>query len=134
MQELKVAGLKITTPRVTILELIQKKANKNHFSAEEIFKLLRDNNSEVGLATVYRVLSQFEQAGILVKHNFEGGQSIFELNTGEHHDHLICIKCNEIIEFLDNRLERIQEEVAEKNNFILKDHSMILYGVCSKCQ
>lgn len=133
MKELKQVGLKITIPRVTILELLQN-ADKNHYSAEDVFDELRDNGHDIGLATVYRVLSQFEQAGILIKHNFEGNQAVFELNTGEHHDHLICLKCGKIVEFFDETLENLQYDIANKHGFQLEDHSMVLHGICADCQ
>ncbi len=132
MKELKKVGLKVTIPRVTILELLQN-SDKNHYSAEQVFTELRENGHEIGLATVYRVLSQFEQAGILIKHNFEGGQAVFELDTGEHHDHLICINCNKIIEFHDKKLEDSQKRIAKLYDFVLEDHNMVLYGVCKDC-
>ncbi len=133
MKELKQVGLKVTIPRVTILELLQK-SEKAHYTAEEVFTSLRDNGHDIGLATVYRVLSQFEQAGILVKHHFEGGQAVFELETGDHHDHLICLKCNTIVEFYDETLEQQQHRIAEKYDFVLEDHSMVLYGLCPACR
>lgn len=133
MKELKQVGLKVTIPRVTILELLQK-SEKNHYTAEQVFSALRENGHDIGLATVYRVLSQFEQAGILAKHYFEGGQAVFELETGSHHDHLICVKCNNIVEFFDDTLEELQYQIADKHGFALEDHSMVLYGVCKNCQ
>lgn len=133
MKELKKVGLKVTIPRVTILELLQQ-SEKNHYSAEEVFTELRDNGHDIGLATVYRVLSQFEQAGILVKHHFEGGQAIFELETGEHHDHLICMSCNKIVEFYDEKLEADQQAIAKKFGFELEEHNMVLYGICEDCR
>ncbi|MBS9782019.1 MAG: ferric iron uptake transcriptional regulator [Gammaproteobacteria bacterium] len=132
MKELKKVGLKVTIPRVTILELLQN-SDKNHYSAEDVFTALREAGHEIGLATVYRVLSQFEQAGILMKHNFEGGQAVFELDNGEHHDHLICVQCNKIVEFHDKQLEADQKTIAEKYDFTLEDHDMVLYGVCKDC-
>lgn len=133
MKELKQVGLKVTIPRVTILELLQN-ADENHYSAEEVFEALRQSGHDIGLATVYRVLSQFEQAGILIKHNFEGGQAIFELNRGQHHDHIICLKCNKITEFFDEVLETRQHDIADKHGFKLEEHSMVLYGICPDCQ
>lgn len=132
MKELRKAGLKVTIPRVTILELLQN-SEKNHYSAEEVFTELREAGHEIGLATVYRVLSQFEQARILIKHNFESGQAIFELDDGEHHDHLICMNCNKIVEFYDTKLEADQKKIAKKHGFELEDHNMVLYGICSDC-
>lgn len=132
MKELRKAGLKVTIPRVTILELLQN-SEKNHYSAEEVFTELREAGHEIGLATVYRVLSQFEQARILIKHNFESGQAIFELDDGEHHDHLICMNCNKIVEFYDSKLEADQKKIAKNHGFELEDHNMVLYGICSDC-
>lgn len=134
VKELKKAGLKVTIPRVTILELLQNADENHHYSAEAVFTELRESGHEIGLATVYRVLSQFEQAGILVKHNFEGGQAIFELETGEHHDHLICMNCNRIEEFYDTELEAGQKRVAAAHGFELEEHNMVLYGICEDCR
>lgn len=133
MKELKKVGLKVTIPRVTILELLQN-SDKNHYSAEDVFTELRNNSHDIGLATVYRVLSQFEQAGILVKHHFEGGQAIFELETGEHHDHLICMNCDKIVEFHDMQLEENQKKIATEHGFELEEHNMVLYGICTDCR
>ncbi len=134
MKELKQVGLKVTIPRVTILELLQNSDKNHHYTAEEVFTALRENGHDIGLATVYRVLSQFEQAGILVKHHFESGQAVFELETGDNHDHLICIKCNKIIEFKEPKIEKMQRDIAEKNGYQLEEYSMVLYGLCSNCQ
>lgn len=133
MKELRSVGLKVTMPRVTILELLQK-SNKNHYTADDVFGELRENGHEIGLATVYRVLSQFEQAGILVKHHFESGQAVFELETGEHHDHLICMNCGKIVEFYDEKLEADQQKIAKQYGFELEEHNMVLYGICSDCR
>ncbi len=133
MKELKKAGLKVTIPRVTILELLQN-AEKNHYSAEDVFSELRESGHEIGLATVYRVLSQFEQAGILVKHHFESGQAVFELETGQHHDHLICMNCDKIVEFYDADLESKQKQIANEHGFELEEHNVVLYGICSDCR
>lgn len=132
MKELKQVGLKITHPRVTILELLQS-SGKNHYKAEDIYNILRERGDDIGLATIYRVLSQFEAAGILIKHNFEG-QAVYELDTGQHHDHLICLKCNSITEFYDAEIEKRQHKVAEEFGFNLVEHDMILYGLCKNCQ
>ncbi len=132
MKELKQVGLKITHPRVTILELLQNN-NKVHYKAEDIYNILRERGDDIGLATIYRVLSQFESAGILIKHNFEG-QAIYELDTGKHHDHLICLKCNSITEFCDDVIEKRQHDIAEQYGFTLVEHDMILYGLCKNCQ
>lgn len=133
MKVLKNVGLKVTIPRVTILELLQSSREKRHYSAEDVFTELRNNGHDIGLATVYRVLSQFEQAGILIKHHFEGGQAVFELETGDNHDHLICVKCNKIVEFFDEKLEEEQRRIAERYGFALEDHSIVLYGMCGDC-
>ena len=124
---IKDAGLKVTKPRVEILALFEQ-ATKRHFTAEEIYQLLRDNDSNVGLATVYRVLTQFETAGLLERHNFETGQAVFELNEGEHHDHIVDLESNKIIEFHDEIIEKRQIEIAKEYGYELVDHSMILYA------
>ena len=131
--QLKKAGLKITHPRVKILQILEN-CEKRHISAEEVYKYLLAANEDVGLATVYRVLTQFEAAGIVSRHHFEGGHSIFELESGIHHDHLVCISCGKVEEFSDDVIERRQEKLAESKGFTLTDHSLNLYGKCSDCQ
>lgn len=125
-QELRKAGLKITLPRLKILEILES-AEQRHLSAEDIYKELLDSGDEIGLATVYRVLTQFESAGLVSRHNFEGGHSIFELDDGEHHDHMVCVDTGEVIEFTSDEIERLQEEVAETHGYELIDHSLVLY-------
>jgi len=125
-QELRKAGLKITLPRLKILEILEKASNR-HLSAEDIYKDLLDSGEEIGLATVYRVLTQFEAAGLVTRHNFEGGHSVFELDDGEHHDHMVCVETGEVIEFTSEEIERLQHEVAERHGFELLDHSLVLY-------
>ena len=125
-QELRKAGLKITLPRLKILEILENAANR-HLSAEDIYKDLLDSGEEIGLATVYRVLTQFEAAGLVTRHNFEGGHSVFELDDGEHHDHMVCVETGEVIEFTSEEIERLQHEVAERHGFELLDHSLVLY-------
>ena len=125
-QELRKAGLKITLPRLKILEILEN-AEQRHLSAEDIYKELLDSGEEIGLATVYRVLTQFESAGLVSRHNFEGGHSIFELDDGEHHDHMVCVDTGEVVEFTSDEIERLQEEVAEANGYELIDHSLVLY-------
>jgi len=125
-QELRKAGLKITLPRLKILEILEKASNR-HLSAEDIYKELLDSGEEIGLATVYRVLTQFEAAGLVTRHNFEGGHSVFELDDGEHHDHMVCVETGEVIEFTSEEIERLQHEVAERHGFELLDHSLVLY-------
>ncbi len=124
--ELRKAGLKITLPRLKILEILEKASNR-HLSAEDIYKDLLDSGEEIGLATVYRVLTQFEAAGLVTRHNFEGGHSVFELDDGEHHDHMVCVETGEVIEFFSEDIERLQHEIAEKHGFELLDHSLVLY-------
>ncbi|MDH3585914.1 MAG: ferric iron uptake transcriptional regulator [Gammaproteobacteria bacterium] len=124
--ELRKAGLKITLPRLKILEILENASNR-HLSAEDIYKDLLDSGEEIGLATVYRVLTQFEAAGLVTRHNFEGGHSVFELDDGEHHDHMVCVETGEVIEFFSDEIERLQHEVAEKYGFELLDHSLVLY-------
>ncbi len=131
--QLKKVGLKITLPRIKILNILEKSVER-HLSAEDVYKALLEAGDEVGLATVYRVLTQFEQAGIVERHHFEGGHSVFELNEGEHHDHLVCLKCGRVEEFTDEIIEDRQHKIAEKAKFELKDHSLYLYGICGDCQ
>ncbi len=130
---LKQAGLKITTPRLRILEIFET-SNERHLSAEEVYKIIVDSKQDVGIATVYRVLTQFAESGILHRHNFDSGHSVFELEKGEHHDHLLCVKCGRVIEFLDQKIENRQLEIAHENNFDITDHSLIIYGICASCK
>ncbi len=129
--EIKSSGLKATLPRIKILEVFQK-TTRRHMSAEDVFKMLLADDSDVGLATVYRVLMQFEQAGILSRHHFEPGKAVFELNEGAHHDHLVCLDCGHVEEFFDAEIERRQHVTAEARGFKLQDHSLALYGNCTK--
>ena len=131
-QELKQVGLKVTLPRIKILEILHDKAHL-HMTAYEIYKLLLETGEEIGLATVYRVLTQFESAGLVKRHNFEGGQAVFELDHGAHHDHIRCLQCGKIEEFMDQSIERLQREVAQNLGYELSDHTMVLYGRCSDC-
>ncbi len=131
--QLKKAGLKVTLPRLKILEIFEQ-SDSRHLSAEDVYKQLLDGGEEVGLATVYRVLTQFEAAGLIIRHNFDGGQSVFELDSGEHHDHLVCIRCGNVEEFVDETIEKRQETIAKKAGFIMTEHSLYLYGICPKCQ
>lgn len=132
-QELKKAGLRITGPRVKILSLLEN-AQARHMSAEDIYKYLSDAGEDVGLATVYRVLTQFEQAGLVTRHSFENGVSVFELEQGEHHDHMVCERCGKVVEFVDDMIEAQQQRIAEQHGFQLTEHSLILYGVCEGCR
>lgn len=130
---LKKAGLKITLPRIKILEILEQ-AKEHHLSAEDIYRILLDSNKEIGLATVYRVLTQFEEAGLVKRHHFEGGQSVFELDLGTHHDHLVCVKCARVEEFVDEVIEERQQEIAKQAGYQITDHSLNIYGICKKCQ
>lgn len=131
-KQLKNAGLKVTSPRLKILQILEKSVN-HHLSAESIYKILIEMGEDVGLATVYRVLTQFEMAGIIEKHNFAGGHAIFELSQDEHHDHLVCLKCGKVEEFLDEIIEQRQEKIAKKANFKMTDHALNIYGICQNC-
>jgi Fur family ferric uptake transcriptional regulator len=128
--ELKKAGLKVTLPRVKILAILQNPDNQ-HVSAEEVYKILLEQHEEIGLATVYRVLNQFDDAGIITRHHFEGGKSVFELTQKKHHDHLVCLKCGKVVEFEDDVIENRQSDVAKKHNITLTNHSLYLYGECN---
>ena len=132
-QELKNAGLKVTLPRLKVLQILEQN-QAHHLRAEDVYKTLLDMGEDVGLATVYRVLTQFEAAGLVVRHHFEGGHSVFELDKGEHHDHLVCVKCGRVAEFSDDNIETRQKEIAKKLGFTLTGHSHYLYGLCNKCQ
>ena len=125
-QELRKAGLKITLPRLKILEILEG-ASQRHMSAEDIYKDLLNSGDDIGLATVYRVLTQFESAGLVTRHNFEGGHSVFELDDGVHHDHMVCIETGDVVEFVSEGIERLQAEVAEKYGYEILDHSLVLY-------
>ncbi|MCB1752838.1 MAG: ferric iron uptake transcriptional regulator [Gammaproteobacteria bacterium] len=129
-QDIKKAGLKITLPRVKILTLLEK--HGGHLSAEDVYKILLEEGEEIGLATVYRVLTQFESAGLVVRQNFESGQSVFEIDNGTHHDHLVCLKCGKVEEFLDATIEKRQEAIARQHGFSIKDHALVIYGYCNK--
>ena len=125
-KELRKAGLKITLPRLKILEILEG-AKLRHMSAEDIYKELLRSGEDIGLATVYRVLTQFEAAGLVTRHNFEGGHSVFELDDGDHHDHMVCVETGDVIEFINEEIERLQQEIAEKYGYELLDHSLVLY-------
>ena len=125
-KELRKAGLKVTLPRLKILEILES-SKMRHLSAEDIYKKLLKSGEDIGLATVYRVLTQFEAAGLVTRHNFEGGHSVFELDDGDHHDHMVCVETGDVIEFVSEDIERLQHEIAEKHGFELIDHSLVLY-------
>jgi Fur family ferric uptake transcriptional regulator len=124
--ELRQAGLKVTLPRLKILEILED-SSLRHMSAEDIYKHLLRDGEDIGLATVYRVLTQFEAAGLVTRHNFEGGHSIFELDDGKHHDHMVLVESGEVVEFVSSDIERLQREIAEKHGYELLDHSLVLY-------
>jgi Fur family ferric uptake transcriptional regulator len=132
-QDLRKAGLKVTLPRVKVLEILEHTIQR-HMSAEDVYKALLETGEEIGLATVYRVLTQFENAGLVSRLSIDGGHAVFELEDGSHHDHLLCIKCNRIEEFVDDVIEQRQREIALKKGFDMTDHSLYIYGVCDNCQ
>jgi Fur family transcriptional regulator, ferric uptake regulator len=131
--EIKSSGLKATLPRIKILEVFQQTARR-HMTAEDVYKALLTENADIGLATVYRVLMQFEQAGLLTRSNFESGKAVFELNEGQHHDHLVCLDCGRVEEFFDPQIEQRQREVTIARGFELQEHSLALYARCTKQQ
>lgn len=132
-QDLKSAGLKVTLPRLKILQILENNEN-HHLSVEDIYRALVMHNKEIGVATIYRVLTQFEQAGMVNRLNFDNGQSVFELSNVEHHDHLVCIKCGKIDEFADEVIEQHQADIAKQYGYQLTDHCLYLYGLCKDCQ
>lgn len=134
-QNIRDAGLKVTLPRIKILEMLENRSHGGqHLTAEEVYKSLLHDGEEIGLATVYRVLTQFEAAGLVKRHHFEGGHSVFELNRGDHHDHLVCVKCGTVEEFKDEMIEIRQQQIAQSKHFTLTEHVLYLYGMCAACQ
>ena len=132
IEEIKSTGLKATGPRLKILEIFQT-TEQRHMSAEDVFRQLMLEGSDIGLATVYRVLTQFEQAGILVRHHFESGKAVYELDEGAHHDHMVCMSCGRVTEFFSPEIEELQNKIAEQHNFRIREHSLYLYGECKDC-
>ena len=130
-QDIRKAGLKVTLPRIKILEIMENSSTR-HVSAEDVYKQLLANDEEIGLATVYRVLTQFEAAGLVERHQFDSGHSVFELNRGTHHDHIVCIRCGKVTEFIDETIEKRQREIAKSKDFEITDHSLVIYGECTK--
>ena len=128
---LKDNGLKVTGPRLKILELFENR-KANHLTAEDVFRVLIDEGFDVGLATVYRVLTQFEQAGLLERHHFESGKAVFEIKANHHHDHLVCINCGRVEEFVDDEIERRQKKIAKERGFVIQEHALYLYAECTK--
>jgi len=131
--ELKNVGLKVTLPRLKVLRILESTESR-HVSAEEVYKQLMEQGNDVGLATVYRVLTQFESAGLVIRHNFETGYAVFELSHGEHHDHLVCTKCGRVEEFMDAVIEERQLAVALEKGYEMTDHSLHIFGICKECQ
>ena len=129
--DLKSIGLKATLPRLKILDLFEQ-SDKRHMTAEEVYRLLSDEGQDIGLATVYRVLTQFEQAGLLIRHHFDSDKAVFELNQGEHHDHLVCLQCGKVEEFFDAEIEKRQARIAKERGFAIRDHSLQIYADCIK--
>jgi Fur family ferric uptake transcriptional regulator len=132
-QDLKTAGLKATVPRLKIINLFET-SRERHLTAEEVYRLLRADGFDIGLATVYRVLTQFEQAGLLVRHHFESGKAVFELNEGHHHDHLVCLQCGRVEEFYDADIEKRQNRIAKERGFEIREHALYLYAECTKAR
>ncbi|MDV3240033.1 MAG: ferric iron uptake transcriptional regulator [Gammaproteobacteria bacterium] len=132
--DLRKAGLKVTLPRMKILEILESNTTSRHMSAEDVYKALLEVGEDIGLATVYRVLTQFESAGLVTRHHFEGGHSVFELNEGTHHDHIVCVKCGRVDEFIDELIEQRQREIAKKAGYEITDHSLYIYGICAACR
>jgi Fur family ferric uptake transcriptional regulator len=128
-KEIRDAGLKVTVPRIKILEVLEN-CGDQHVSAEDVYKILLQQGEEISLATIYRVLTQFETAELVNRHNFEGGFAVYELNRGEHHDHIMCVVCGKVVEFTDNVIEKRQHEIAKKNGFEIEDHTLVIYGRC----
>jgi Fur family ferric uptake transcriptional regulator len=131
--DLRKAGLKVTLPRMKILDILEG-SDARHQSAEDVYKILLETGEDIGLATVYRVLTQFESAGLVKRHHFEGGHSVFELNQGDHHDHILCVKCGRVDEFVDEIIEQHQKDIAARLGYELTDHCLYMYGVCSQCK
>ncbi|HEX4377257.1 MAG TPA: ferric iron uptake transcriptional regulator [Steroidobacteraceae bacterium] len=130
-KDLRRAGLKVTLPRLKILEILEH-SNTRHMSAEEIYKTLLDGSEDIGLATVYRVLTQFESAGLVARHHFENGMAVFEINQGSHHDHIVCMDCGAVEEFMDQDIEARQQAIADRLGYRIQEHSMVLYGRCQR--
>ena len=131
--EIRKAGLKVTLPRVKILDIMEGGSSR-HQSAEDVYKALLDMGEDIGLATVYRVLTQFEAAGLVTRHHFDEGHSVFELNEGSHHDHILCVKCGKVDEFVDETIEQRQKDIASRLGYEMTDHCLYMYGICSKCR
>jgi Fur family ferric uptake transcriptional regulator len=125
-RNLRKAGLKVTQPRIKVFEVLEKKRHK-HMTADEIYRTLKESGDDIGLATVYRVLHQFESAGLVAKHNFEGGQAYYELDSGAHHDHMVCVETGKVIEFVSEEIEALQKKIAARHGYVIEDHSLVMY-------
>lgn len=130
--QLRNAGLKATAPRLKIINVLEGNPDK-HFSAEDVYRAVLETGEDIGLATIYRVLTQFEAAGLVIRHNFEGGFAVYELDSGHHHDHIVCVECGRVTEFVDETIERRQRLIAKEHGYEVVDHSLVLYGRCSRC-
>lgn len=133
VEDIRNAGLKVTQPRMRILEMFESSPTR-HMGAEEIYRKLLDDGQDIGLATVYRVLTQFESAGLLTRHHFESGHAVYELSEQQHHDHIVCVRCGRVDEFRNEQIETLQDQIAEKAGYKVTDHVLYIYGVCAKCQ
>ena len=133
-QTLRDAGLKVTSPRVKVWDVLQNLDQQRHLSAEAIYQLIKNQDEDVNLATVYRILGQFTEAGLVIRHHFEGGHSVYEIDDGEHHDHLVCVQCGHVEEFVDDVIEEHQKAIANKAGFTITDHHLTIYGLCSGCR
>lgn len=131
--DLRQAGLKTTLPRLRVLSILES-SKVRHLSAEDIYRELLSEDESIGLATVYRVLTQFVDADLVIRHNFEGDRAVFELNDEDHHDHMVCMGCGKVIEFIDPRIEKLQQKVADDHAFVIQDHALTLYGMCKRCK
>lgn len=131
-EQIRNLGLKVTGPRLKILSLFENRPDA-HLSAEDVYRITIEQNLGIGVATVYRVLSQFEESGILKRHHFDTGKAVYELDQGTHHDHLVCVQCGAVLEFFDEEIEELQEKIAAKNGYEITDHSLYMYGTCKKC-
>ena len=132
-QDLQKVGLKATLPRLKILQFLEDTEHR-HMSAEDVYKAMLEQGEDIGLATIYRVLTQFESAGLVTRHHFEGGHSVFELDQGYHHDHILCVKCGKVDEFMDETIEERQKAIARDKGYEITDHSLYIYGICPECR
>ncbi|MDO5686583.1 MAG: ferric iron uptake transcriptional regulator [Neisseria sp.] len=132
-EQIRSLGLKVTGPRLKILNLFETRAEE-HLSAEDVYRITLEENLNIGVATVYRVLAQFEESGILIRHHFETGKAVYELDRGDHHDHIVCLDCGKVTEFFDKEIEGLQERIAKRNGYEIVDHALYMYGTCGECR